>query len=89
MTDLSTLGVTRPAAPVEDFRSAFRRFPSGVAIVTTAGPDGPVGVTVTSLRSLSSEPPLLAFTLAGSASAWPAFAAATRFLVHLINWTTR
>lgn len=83
MSDLAALSALRVEAPSEVFRLAFRRFPAGVAIVTAVGPTGPVGVTVTSLRSLSAEPPLLAFSLLRTASTWPAFAAARRFLVHL------
>jgi flavin reductase (DIM6/NTAB) family NADH-FMN oxidoreductase RutF len=47
--------------PVEqaDFRDFMRHWPTGVAIVTTAGPEGPVGCTVNALMSLSVEPPLV------------------------------
>ena len=41
----------------------MRHWPSGVAVVTTAGPRGPVGCTVVALMSLSVEPPLLAISL--------------------------
>ena len=41
----------------------MRHWPSGVAVVTTAGPTGPVGCTVVALMSLSVEPPLLAVSL--------------------------
>ena len=43
----------------QEFRDFMRHWPTGVAIVTTAGPDGPVGCTVNALMSLSVEPPLL------------------------------
>lgn len=48
-----------PSVPQADFRDFMRHWPTGVAIVTTAGPDGPVGCTVNALMSLSVEPPLL------------------------------
>lgn len=79
----TAISAARPVASPDLFRLAFRRFPSGVAIVTTVGPGGPLGVTITSLRSLSAEPPLLAFSLLRTASTWPAFTAERRFLVHL------
>jgi flavin reductase (DIM6/NTAB) family NADH-FMN oxidoreductase RutF len=41
----------------------MRHWPTGVAIVTTAGPSGPVGCTVNALMSLSVEPPLLLVSL--------------------------
>ena len=41
----------------------MRHWPTGVAIVTTAGEHGPVGCTVNALMSLSVEPPLLLVSL--------------------------
>ena len=39
------------------FREAMRRMASGVSVITTDGPAGRFGVTVSSLCSLSLEPP--------------------------------
>jgi flavin reductase (DIM6/NTAB) family NADH-FMN oxidoreductase RutF len=58
-----------------------------VAIVTAVGPAGPIGTTVTSVRSLSATPPLLAVSLNRTVSVWPGLAAAPRFLVHLLGAT--
>jgi flavin reductase (DIM6/NTAB) family NADH-FMN oxidoreductase RutF len=52
-----------PSVPEADFRQFMRHWPTGVAIVTTAGPSGPVGCTVNALLSLSVEPPLLLVSL--------------------------
>jgi flavin reductase (DIM6/NTAB) family NADH-FMN oxidoreductase RutF len=52
-----------PFVPEADFRGFMRHWPTGVAIVTTAGPTGPVGCTVVALMSLSVEPPLLVVSL--------------------------
>ena len=52
-----------PFVPEADFRQFMRHWPSGVAVVTTAGPRGPVGCTVVALMSLSVEPPLLVVSL--------------------------
>jgi flavin reductase (DIM6/NTAB) family NADH-FMN oxidoreductase RutF len=46
-----------------EFRDFMRHWPTGVAVVTTAGLDGPVGCTVNALMSLSVEPPLLLVSL--------------------------
>jgi cob(II)yrinic acid a,c-diamide reductase len=44
--------------PIADrFRDAMRRTASGVAILTTDGPAGRAGVTISTLCSLSMEPP--------------------------------
>ncbi|WP_091642874.1 flavin reductase family protein [Micromonospora pallida] len=66
------------------FRRAFRRHAAGVAVLTLAGPGGPVGVTVTSLASLSLTPPLLSFALATASSCWPSFQGAGSFVVNLL-----
>jgi flavin reductase (DIM6/NTAB) family NADH-FMN oxidoreductase RutF len=52
-----------PSVPKADFREFMRHWPTGVAVVTTAGPTGPVGCTVIALMSLSIEPPLLLVSL--------------------------
>ncbi|MEU5955056.1 flavin reductase family protein [Streptomyces sp. NPDC047525] len=41
------------------FRQAMGRFLTGVAVVTSSGPEGPHGTTVSSLASVSLEPPML------------------------------
>lgn len=43
------------------FRRLMGRFATGVAVVLTAGEQGPIGLTVNSLTSLSLDPPLLLF----------------------------
>jgi flavin reductase (DIM6/NTAB) family NADH-FMN oxidoreductase RutF len=52
-----------PSVAEAEFRAFMRHWPTGVAIVTTAGPNGPVGCTVIALMSLSVEPPLLVVSL--------------------------
>ncbi len=41
------------------FRDTLARFPTGVAVVTAAGADGPAGLTTNAFSSLSLEPPLV------------------------------
>ncbi|AOS63372.1 flavin reductase family protein [Actinoalloteichus hymeniacidonis] len=55
----------------DDFRTAFRRHPSGVVVITTDAGSGPVGFTATSLTSVSLTPPLISFGIASRASSWP------------------
>jgi flavin reductase (DIM6/NTAB) family NADH-FMN oxidoreductase RutF len=52
-----------PAVAEAEFRDFMRHWPTGVAIVTAAGRNGPVGCTVNALMSLSMEPPLLLVSL--------------------------
>ena len=53
---------------VDDFKAAFRLYPAGVAILVATSDDGPVGMTASSVASVSAEPPLLSFSVAKRAS---------------------
>jgi flavin reductase (DIM6/NTAB) family NADH-FMN oxidoreductase RutF len=52
-----------PLVAVDEFRAAMRATASGVAVVTTDGEAGRAGVTVSSLCSLSMEPPSVVFSV--------------------------
>jgi flavin reductase (DIM6/NTAB) family NADH-FMN oxidoreductase RutF len=41
------------------FRDTLGTFPTGVAVVTASGPDGPAGLTTNAFSSLSLDPPLI------------------------------
>ncbi len=69
-----------------DLRSAFGLFATGVTVVSAVRPDGePVGVTANSFASVSLEPPLLLWCLAGGSSALPAFTPGAAFAVHILS----
>ena len=84
-----TVIVSRPSAPTRPdaalFRQVFRRHAAGVAVVTTDAGRGAAGVTVTSLASLSAEPPLLSFSISAAASVWPHLRDADTAVVHLLG----
>lgn len=66
------------------FREAFRGHPAGLAVITAAGPTGPIGLTASSVSSVSADPPALVFSLSGRTTA-PLLAAADTVLVHLMD----
>ena len=68
-----------------DLRTALGKFATGVTVVTTAGEDGPVGVTVNSFSSVSLDPPLILWSLARTSSRLPVFEQASHFAVHVMN----
>src|SRR4051794_28735290 len=82
---------SRPSPSIPDpvdaalFRQVFRRHAAGVAVVTVDAGRGAAGVTVTSLASLSAEPPLLSFSIAATASTWPHLRDADTAVVHLLG----
>jgi Conserved protein/domain typically associated with flavoprotein oxygenases, DIM6/NTAB family len=64
------------------FRAAFRNHPAGVAILTAGTPEGPVALTVSSLISISAEPPLVALSLSKQSRAAEALIAAGSMVIH-------
>ncbi|MEE6281264.1 flavin reductase family protein [Georgenia sunbinii] len=69
---------------VEEFKAVFRHHPAGVAVITLRTPTGPVGLTATSVISVSADPPLLAFSLASTSSSRPALEAAQSLVVNFL-----
>ncbi|MFF6807001.1 flavin reductase [Streptomyces sp. NPDC012616] len=84
MTAVPGLGAPQLASP-DLLRSVFRRHAAGVAVITAAAPDGPVGFTATSLSSVSAEPPMLSFGIGTGASSWPAVSRARHVGVHILG----
>lgn len=69
----------------DDFKAAFRSHPAGVAVITADAGDGPVGLTATSVISVSASPALLVFSLSAFSSTAPALARAETLVVHLLG----
>jgi flavin reductase (DIM6/NTAB) family NADH-FMN oxidoreductase RutF len=70
--------------PSRAFRDALGRFPTGVAFVT-AMPDGePAGLIVSSLTSVSLQPPLLSFCPSRSSLTWARMRRTQRFGVNVL-----
>lgn len=69
----------------EEFKRCIGSFPTGVAVVTATAADGtPVGVTVSSLTSVSLTPPLILFCLDKHALSRQAFSGSRQFRVHVL-----
>jgi len=69
----------------DSFKAVFRNHPAGVAVITADAGDGPVGLTATSVFSVSAEPPLLVFSVSGQSSSAPTIRAADTVVVHLLG----
>jgi len=67
-----------------NLRDAMGRFATGVTIVTTMTPEGPLGMTVNSFASVSLDPPLVLWSPARKSARFPAFEAASHFAVHVL-----
>jgi flavin reductase (DIM6/NTAB) family NADH-FMN oxidoreductase RutF len=73
--------------PPEDHRAlrdAFGRFATGVTVITTVGPEGPVGFTANSFSSLSLDPPLVLWSPAKSSRRFATFAGAVHYAIHVL-----
>lgn len=69
----------------DDFKRAFRFHPAGVALITAATPEGPVGLTASSVASVSVDPAALVFSVTRTTGSAGLILAADSFLVHLLD----
>lgn len=68
------------------FRDVMGHFPTGVAVVTAAPPDGPpIGVTVNSLTSVSLEPRLILFCLDHRSRSLQGIRSAGSFVANILS----
>ncbi len=67
------------------FRDTIGRFPTGVAIVTAIGPDGPAGMTTNAVTSLSLDPLLLLVCFERRSRTLAAVRASERFAVNILR----
>ena len=65
-----TLAIDREV-PSDDFRSAMRRLVGGVSVITVGQGNDITGMTVTSVSSLSVDPPTLIVSINRESSSWP------------------
>lgn len=68
-----------------EMTTALRMHAAGVAIVTTETAEGPVGLTINSLASVSVSPRVLMFSFTHHGGAAGAIIAADSFVVHLLK----
>ena len=83
-TRVASVG-TEDMHSADEFKAAFRNHPAGGAVVTADAGDGPVGLTATSVISVSANPALLVFSLSAFSSTAPALARAETLVVHLLG----
>ncbi len=69
----------------EEFKLAFRNHAAGVSVITAEGAAGSVGLTATSVFSVSARPPLLVFSISSRSSSAPTILAADTLVVHLLS----
>lgn len=66
------------------FRDALGRFATGVTVVTTQTPNGPLGITANSFSSVSLDPPLVLWSPAKASRRFQPFVEAEHFAIHVL-----
>lgn len=66
-------------------RDAFGSFATGVTVVTTCTPAGPVGMTANSFSSVSLEPALVLWCIGKQSDRFEAFSPADRYAIHVLS----
>lgn len=74
-----------PGVDAAQFRQLLGRFATGVTVVTTRDAAGrPIGMTASSVASVSLDPPMLLVSVARENDMHPALKAAGRFVVNVL-----
>jgi flavin reductase (DIM6/NTAB) family NADH-FMN oxidoreductase RutF len=81
---VTNLTIDRAASPA-DFRAAMRQLTGGVSVITVGRGRDITGMTVTSVSSLSVDPPSLIVSVNRSASSWPILVRDGFFGVNILN----
>lgn len=76
---------TRQPIDAAEFRTVLGHFASGVVVLATMTPDGPVGMSCQSMFSLSLEPPLIAVSPSRTSTTWPLIREAGSFAVSILS----
>ncbi|MFC7927864.1 flavin reductase family protein [Microbacterium laevaniformans] len=88
---LAPMPISTEAAPVrpapstltDKFKAVFRTHPAGVGVITADDGSGPVAMTVSSLASVSAEPPFVVFSLSDFSRSSAIVRKAPTLVVHL------
>jgi 3-hydroxy-9,10-secoandrosta-1,3,5(10)-triene-9,17-dione monooxygenase reductase component len=75
----------QPGIEPGGLRSVMGRFCTGVAVVTADHAEGPQGMLVQSLTSVSLDPPLVLFCPQKTSLSWPRIRATARFGVNILS----
>ncbi len=82
--DTRTIATFDPSRDSDSFRGALGSFVTGVTIVTTDSPEGPVAIVANSFSSVSLDPPLVLWSPAKSSKRFAHFAGSRRFAIHVM-----
>jgi flavin reductase (DIM6/NTAB) family NADH-FMN oxidoreductase RutF len=84
MPDACVIELDRDVSP-DDFRGAMRHLVGGVSVITAGRGDDVTGMTVTSVSSLSLDPPTLIVSVNRASSTWPLIERHGAFGVNILT----
>ena len=82
--DAGTIATFDPSTDADSFRGALGTFVTGVTVITTDSPEGPVAIVANSFASVSLDPPLVLWSPAKSSKRFEHFAGSRRFVIHVL-----
>ncbi|WP_341365629.1 flavin reductase family protein [Yoonia sp. BS5-3] len=83
--EAGTIASFDPSADADSFRGALGSFATGITVVTTDSPEGPVGIVANSFSSVSLDPPLVLWSPAKSSKRFEHFAGSRRYAIHVLG----
>lgn len=87
--DAGTIATFDPSTDSDSFRGALGTFVTGVTIVTTDSPEGPMAIVANSFSSVSLDPPLVLWSPAKSSRRFEHFAGSRRFAINVLSTEQR
>ena len=82
--DAGTIATFDPSTDSDSFRGALGTFVTGVTVIATDSPEGPVAIVANSFASVSLDPPLVLWSPAKASKRFEYFAGSRRFAVHVL-----
>ena len=83
--DAGSLATFDPSADATSFRGALGSFVTGVTVITTDSPEGPVAIVANSFASVSLDPPLVLWSPAKSSKRFEHFTGSRRYAIHVLG----
>lgn len=83
--EAGTIATFDPSTDSDSFRGALGSFVTGVTVVTTDSPEGPVAIVANSFSSVSLDPPLVLWSPAKSSRRFEHFAGSRRFAINVLS----
>lgn len=75
----------RELVSTDDFKAAMRALPAGIAAITTMDADGPAALIVSSLTSISAEPPMIGFFVNEASSMAQKLLQSQKFVANVLG----